>query len=232
MRKLCERETRRKRTRREKQDQPTEFDDMVASDEEDSDDGRTLLTAATRMSRMTKQSLKRRRDDKSQGRSMYSSMTQSSVRIKDDVNGEVQDMTDLTQTAWNVNDLPSDESDSEDDGVQIDDSGMIVVSDNPNKNSKETLTQDLVGLRRHNSSDTKSISSNNRSTKGKRNSKQQLGAAYKAKKAGGDAKKKGQKYDPYAYVPLDGRSYTKKNRRNAVEQMSSVVQKGRKRQRR
>lgn len=53
-----------------------------------------------------------------------------------------------------------------------------------------------------------------------------LGDAYKSKKAGGDVMKNGQKYEPYAYVPLDGRSYTKKNRRQAVEQMSSVVRGG------
>ena len=50
-----------------------------------------------------------------------------------------------------------------------------------------------------------------------------LGAAYKSNRAGGDVKKKGQAYEPYAYVPLDGKSYTKRNRGRAVEQMSTVV---------
>lgn len=56
-----------------------------------------------------------------------------------------------------------------------------------------------------------------------------LGAAYRSKKSGGDVKRKDQKLEPYAYVPLDGRSYSKKNRRAAVEQMSSVVRTGGKR---
>jgi ribosomal RNA-processing protein 12 len=236
MRKLSERDIRRKRMRRERRDQePANFDEMVASDEEDSDDGMTLLTAATRMSRMTKQSKKRGRGDRTEGRSTRSEKTTSSIRIKHDADGEVQDMTDLTRAAWNVDDLPSDEDDDDDDDVRIDDSGMIVVSDAP---PKESLTQDLMDLRRHNSSDTKSQAqsahtSKSQKSKGQGKSKQQqLGAAYKARKAGGDTKKKSHKYDPYAYVPLDGRSYTKKNRRNAVEQMSSVVYKGRKRQKR
>ena len=62
------------------------------------------------------------------------------------------------------------------------------------------------------------------------NDVRQLGAAYKSRKAGGDVKKKGQ-YEPYAYVPLDGRSYSKKNRRRAVEEMATVVPKGGKRKR-
>jgi ribosomal RNA-processing protein 12 len=53
--------------------------------------------------------------------------------------------------------------------------------------------------------------------------KSQLGAAYKSSKAGGDVKRKNQKYEPYAFVPLDGRTYTKKHRAGAVQQMEGVV---------
>ena len=56
-----------------------------------------------------------------------------------------------------------------------------------------------------------------------------LGAAYKSKKAGGDVRKKGQKYEPYAYVPLNAKDYTKKNRDKAVSKMGSVVRSKRKR---
>jgi len=58
-----------------------------------------------------------------------------------------------------------------------------------------------------------------------------LGAAYKSKKAGGDVKKKGQKYEPYAYVPLDAKDYTRKNRGKAVSKMGGVVRNGGKRKR-
>jgi len=49
------------------------------------------------------------------------------------------------------------------------------------------------------------------------------GVEFKSKKSGGDVKKKGAKFEPYAFVPLDGKAYTKKNRRGAVEQMDHVV---------
>jgi len=50
-----------------------------------------------------------------------------------------------------------------------------------------------------------------------------LGKAYKSKKAGGDVRKKGQKYEPYAFVPLDAKDYTRKNREKAVSKMGTVV---------
>jgi ribosomal RNA-processing protein 12 len=67
--------------------------------------------------------------------------------------------------------------------------------------------------------------------KQQKRSVQSLGAAYKSKKAGGDVMKKGQKFQPYAYVPLDGKSYTKKNRRGAVDKMATIVRGGGKRKR-
>lgn len=53
-----------------------------------------------------------------------------------------------------------------------------------------------------------------------------LGAEFRSKKAGGDVTKKNQKFEPYAYVPLDGKSYTKKNRAGTVARMSTVVRSG------
>ena len=49
------------------------------------------------------------------------------------------------------------------------------------------------------------------------------GARFKSKKAGGDVRRKGQKYEPFAYIPLDGKQYTKKHRGKAVENMGHVV---------
>ena len=65
--------------------------------------------------------------------------------------------------------------------------------------------------------------------KAKNDSAGSIGGAYKSKKAGGDVKKKGQQYEPYAYVPLNAKDYTKKNRSNAVKKMGSVVRGKRKR---
>ncbi|MEM1008894.1 MAG: hypothetical protein AAGJ35_07790 [Myxococcota bacterium] len=59
---------------------------------------------------------------------------------------------------------------------------------------------------------------------------QGYGAAFKSKKSGGGVKK-GQKFEPYANVPLDGKSYMKKNRRSALEKMTSVVRGGERKRR-
>lgn len=58
-----------------------------------------------------------------------------------------------------------------------------------------------------------------------------LGDAYKSSKAGGDVRRKGQSFDPFVYLPLDGKNYSKKNRRFAVQQLDKVVR-GRKKQKR
>jgi ribosomal RNA-processing protein 12 len=67
--------------------------------------------------------------------------------------------------------------------------------------------------------------------KAKSQQKQQpgIGAAYKSKKAGGDVRKKGQQYEPYAYVPLNAKDYTKKNREGAVSKMGTVVRNNKRR---
>merc|ERR1711982_231840 len=58
---------------------------------------------------------------------------------------------------------------------------------------------------------------------GKNNNVKELGAAYKSKKAKGDVKLQHQAYEPYAFVPLDSRNYSKKKRGMTVKQMGSVV---------
>lgn len=52
------------------------------------------------------------------------------------------------------------------------------------------------------------------------------GKEYRAKKAGGDMKKKG-KLEPYAYIPLDPKLMAKRNKRNAVDRYSNNVGKRR-----
>jgi ribosomal RNA-processing protein 12 len=213
---------------------------MADSDEEDSDDGRTLATGMTRMSRMSRissgKTLKRgHMETASFAQSTKSGRNKSTtMRIKNDVDGNVTDVKDLK--AVRFSESPSDESDFEED-MEFDSSGKLVVHDmeeldSTNKKddgdtifsfkSKRSTTSERSALTR----DTRD------STKKKKkalNNGARLGSAYKAKKAGGDTKKKGQKFEPYAYMQLDGRNYSKKNRRQAVEQMSSVVHQGNKR---
>jgi len=247
MRKLSEREARRKNSRRyeEAQENPG-YDVMVDSEgEEDSDAGLTLVTGMTRVSRMSrvmsqsgKQTLKRGRSDaetyaKSAGKSTKSGRAKASVRIKNDVGGDALDLKELKTVRFAES--GSDDSDSDGD-VEFDASGKLVVHD----------IEDGFSTVNHDDDETMFTSKSQRSmtskvsklsrAKDERKKNQKLsarpGQSYKSKRAGGDVKRKGQKYEPYAYVQLDGRSYSKKNRRNAVEQMSSVVQRGNKRQKR
>jgi ribosomal RNA-processing protein 12 len=56
------------------------------------------------------------------------------------------------------------------------------------------------------------------------------GAAYKNKKAGGDVQRKGQ-LEPYAYIPLNPKLLSKKNKGEAVKTFGAVVGKKKKRER-
>jgi ribosomal RNA-processing protein 12 len=112
-----------------------------------------------------------------------------------------------------------------DDEVKFDEHGRLVIAlDESDAEHQDTETDVIKKEKLENKGAGRPLHQPGRNQKGRK-----LGEAYKARKAGGDVRKKGQKFDPYAYVPLDGRSYTKKNRRNAVEQLDAVVR-GRKRQ--
>lgn len=140
----------------------------------------------------------------------------------------------------------NEEDDDDEDGdedFEYDSLGRIVISDSVSMPSGKLMVieqndSDYDGVVQRNDygkrrrvsklESVKLIKSENDTAKGTkqkigRNPTTAFGAAYKSKKAGGDVKKKGQKYEPYAYVPLDAKDYTKKNRSKAVSKMSSVV---------
>lgn len=238
MRKLDEREKRRRRAQKEDEIvQARNFDELVESDEEDSDDGRTFMTGATGFTRHTRQ------EKSSAGKSVIS--TRSSVasrkskaasvpkiRLPDETDGEILDilgskMAKRVHFAGN----DDDDSDSDDEVMEFNEEGKIIVREDDSDDEKEehTMTSQHGSYKRRRISkfEAAKVARNEKSSK-KKHSQQTpgYGAAYTSKKAGGDVKKKGQKYEPYAYVPLDGRAYSKKNRKNAVAQMSSVVRKG------
>mmetsp|Transcript_2966 Transcript_2966/g.3344 ORF Transcript_2966/g.3344 Transcript_2966/m.3344 type:complete len:1294 (+) Transcript_2966:140-4021(+) len=236
MRKLSEREARRKKTRRNQQSDDTrDYEDMADSDEEDSDDGRTLVTGMTKMSRMSRMSsrrtLKRRHIETSSLAQSTKSMSKSTVRIKNDTDGNVTDVKDLKTVRFSES--PSEESEFEED-MEFDSSGKLVVHDIDeldlanNMDDGDTI---LSFKSKRSTSERSSLTRKKDSTKKKKasNNGEKLGSAYKSKKAGGDTKKIGQKFEPYAYMRLDGRNYSKKNRRNAVDEMSAVVRGGKKR---
>jgi len=50
-----------------------------------------------------------------------------------------------------------------------------------------------------------------------------LESSLNLKKAGGDAKKKDQKYEPFAYMPLQRKNLNKRNKSKAKTQFKAIV---------
>lgn len=242
-------------------DHTNAFDEMMESDEEDSDDGRTFMTGMTGFTKMTGRTGKSVRSaamDKSDRRSIAAS-TMASIRsqktnetraprLRAEADGEVLDMLDakMTKSVQFADDVVNDSDDDDDGGImEFDDAGRLVVPDDLDDNvalAEEGNTlydgdendEIKVGGKKRRLSKFESAKvarAEAQKKKGSKNQPKALGAAYKSKKAGGDVKRKDQKYEPYAYVPLDGKSYTKKHRRAAVEQMSTVVRHGKRKRR-
>ena len=180
-----------------------------------------------------------------------SAKSASGPRIKAELQGEILDMLDASKMAKSVrfadtnmhdNDFSDDDDDGMDD-VQFDNQGRIIISEGMQKvNGGKGATDDFDsddddenlqlkaggGKRRRVSkfesvkvAKAEKVAANAR--KQSKKAETSIGSAYKSKKAGGDVKKKGQKYEPYAYVPLNAKDYSKKNRSSAVSKMSSVV---------
>jgi ribosomal RNA-processing protein 12 len=255
MRKLAERGARRKVQLRSQQEQKSvDFDDMIGSDEDDSDDGRTLMTGATGFTKMTGRTGKslgtqtaksvKSRSSRTAAESTATSKgsrANASIRLRNDADGEVFDVADLTAKSVRFAENDSEDTDSEGGAVEFDGAGKLVIRDDFEDNlaSKgDNYNEDdeiFVAGKKRRLSRFESAKIEKEEQKKKQHSKSAtlgLGASYRSKKAGGDVKRKGQKFEPYAYVPLDGRSYTKKNRKQAVEQMTTVVRRGGKRQKR
>jgi ribosomal RNA-processing protein 12 len=162
-------------------------------------------------------------------------------QITAELNGEVLDLLDSSKMARSVRfaDMTmhdKDFSDDEDDAgdVHVDNQGRIVISDglptmgghkasmeyDSDDNEEEENLDLKVGGKRRRVSKFESVkmarvekdAAKAKKAKNKQQQTQSLGAAYKSKKAGGDTIKKNQKYEPYAYVPLNAKDYTKKNR--------------------
>jgi ribosomal RNA-processing protein 12 len=250
MRKLEERAARRRAANREDGAQgPQNFDDMVDSDEYDSDEGKTLMTGATGLTRkaaktqMSAKSGALSQTSKTRASSVRSKATMAgTVRLPSENDGEVVNILNLNKKQVQFAD---EDSDSDSDGIlEFDDHGRLVVNDDDDMQDEVVDMADAVhehanigsnsNKRRklNKGGESESVNSGKSKSKNDRNKKvRDLGASYKSRKAGGDVKKKGQKFEPYAYVPLDGRSYSKKNRRRAVEQMATVVPQGGKRKR-
>eukprot|EP00577_Skeletonema_sp_RCC1716_P003867 CAMPEP_0113415892 /NCGR_PEP_ID=MMETSP0013_2-20120614/24822_1 /TAXON_ID=2843 ORGANISM="Skeletonema costatum, Strain 1716" /NCGR_SAMPLE_ID=MMETSP0013_2 /ASSEMBLY_ACC=CAM_ASM_000158 /LENGTH=1488 /DNA_ID=CAMNT_0000302905 /DNA_START=42 /DNA_END=4508 /DNA_ORIENTATION=- /assembly_acc=CAM_ASM_000158 len=182
-----------------------------------------------------------------------SAKSTSGPRIKAELQGEILDMLDSSKMAKsvrfadaNMNDNDFSDDDDGMDDMQFDNQGRIIISDGLQKVSgdkgaaddfdseddDENLQLKAGGGKRRRVSKFESVKvakAERDAVNARKQSKQSkkptssLGSAYKSKKAGGDVKKKGQQYEPYAYVPLNAKDYSKKNRSNAVSKMGTVV---------
>jgi ribosomal RNA-processing protein 12 len=212
VKKLGKPENKAKKTTNDRVREKT-VDEMMASDEEDSGD--ELKWPDIARGRGLNENRRKRGYHEEGGSARDSS--QVLIRNNDFAGLEVKD---LARTVDH-------ESDSDDDGgITFDDRGRLVVTTRSN-DARQSPEDYIVSLT--NSSMARNMEK--RVHVGQEQRGKKLGAAYKSKKAGGDVTRKGQKFDPYAYVPLDGKSYTKKNRHRAVDQLDSVVR-GRKRHKR
>lgn len=250
MRKLSERAARRKEAQR--QDGKSEivrFDEMMESDEEDSDDGKTLMTGATKFTELTGRtgrSIRQAAIEKSERQALQSKKTSASTvatnrsaaesaRLKNEKDGNVHDLLDPV-VSKSVRFAADDDSqdDSSDGGMmEFDELGRLVVHDDLDEvstrqqtaldNDEEVDNLETRGYKKRKISKFENAKIAREEAQRKKGRTKSLGAAYKSKKSGGDVKKKGQKFEPYAFVPLDGKSYTKNNRRKAIESMSTVV---------
>jgi len=245
MRKLEQRQKRKKDIRKRDAMEANDFEDMLGSVEEDSEDGRTLTSRMTGASRLTgwnsgaKSMVSR---SKAISTNAPTKNGRSAILLSEEADGEVVDMlgSKVQRQVTFAEDQADDTEDSFDGMMEFDDDGKLVVYDGVEAKASapvadDNLSQRLNKRRRYNSSGSAKESQGpvaGQQKDKKQNRRRDLGAAYKSKKAGGDVKKKNQKYEPYAFVPLDGRQYSKKNRRSTVDQMSSVVRTGGKRKRR
>lgn len=182
-------------------------------------------------------------------------------RIHKEKDGEVFDLLDPRMSKHvhfeDNNDGGNSDFDDDDDNsgvMEFDEKGRLVVQDDmaSSKKNQVSFNDDLdldeddeienAEIRRGGKrmkmskfEDAKMAKAKANADKSRKKQKQDgvksLGSAYKSKKAGGDVKKKSQKYEPYAYVPLDGKSYSKKNRGKAVNQMATVVKTGKRKHR-
>jgi ribosomal RNA-processing protein 12 len=227
MRKLDERRKRKKSAEREARQKTGKFDDLIDSDEEDSDDGRTFMSGMTGFSRRSGR-LSRANTTSSTKKS--TSRLAKKIRLPNGSDGNVVDMLgSKVSKLVHFDDDIADDSDSDSMAMEFDDNGKLVVRNDDETNIQEPVvnsSSSLLDRTKKRRKTGQGEQSKKGSTKGGA-----MGAAYKSTRAGGDVMKKGQQYEPYALIPLDGRAYTKKNRRTTVDQMSTVVRGSSKRKR-
>ena len=124
----------------------------------------------------------------------------------------------------------ADDSDDDIDDFKRDKFGKIIITEEEkDKSFNQSRKRNKRDFDSENASndDESSIEEDQKSKVPKRSKKkkrveQAFGKEFKAKKAEGDAKFKGQKTDPYAYIPLDHRMLNKRKKHQAVKRFQGV----------
>lgn len=225
--------------------------DSDENDSDDGRTFMTGVTGFTKMTSGSRKSTKSAMSMKSIAKSVRS-MTKSMQSVKStatsgpridtsgEKSGEILDMLDSKITKNVRFNEENDDSDFSDDGeaMEFDVSGKLVVGgdDKINFGNDHDVDDDIENAEIHRGSKKQRISkfagavasrdevhAKKNRKKHQENKTKELGASYKSKKSGGDVWKKDQKFEPYAFVPLDGKKYAKKTRGKTVEQMATVV---------
>jgi len=251
--KLANREARKKQQQKQQQQQDDHnqntigYDEMLDEDDHENDSlmGRTLVTGMTtkysRKSSATKAAILAQANANVRIAETKDGNVLDLLDHNNDQSKQVRfaDMEDDDEDGW-----------SEDGAMEFDEDGRLVVVDEDDDVTLSTKkSKHLQGdvddddndggggvKKRRRGNDNSSYQKNNKleQAKQRRNDRhlsknnntlksKALGAAYKSNKAGGDVKRKNQKFEPYAFMPLDGKKYTKKFRRGTVQQMETVV---------
>lgn len=124
-----------------------------------------------------------------------------------------------------------DEEDDDGEDFETDAKGRYIIPDDDDYTSKRSrrsvrdemsVEQDMAGEEEEDDNDVQSRPSMQTKRKLPKRKEQSFGKEFKARKAGGDAKYKGAKTDPYAYIPLDHRMLNKRKKFQAVKQFNGV----------
>ncbi|OQR95803.1 hypothetical protein THRCLA_07560, partial [Thraustotheca clavata] len=199
IRKTKEREDRQKDKKHT--DKPQSFEEfMQDSDDEGSDD----------------ENVKSNKSNMSKGKPM-ASMKGTKSYIKENANDEIVDFLDNSAFKNIVNTRKTKKHDDANDEFEFSKDGRIIIPGEPEADEDASMESDDEDVVRRDVQ--KQLEQMGLDKKRKRDN--DIGQEYKAKKAGGDVKKKG-KLEPYAFIPLDPKLMAKRNKRSAVSKFEKV----------
>ncbi|OQS01528.1 hypothetical protein ACHHYP_00672 [Achlya hypogyna] len=138
--------------------------------------------------------------------------------IKENAEDEIVDFLDNSAFKNIVNSRKTKKHADDDGDFEFSKDGRLIVPGEPDADEDAAMESDDEDVVRRDVQ--KQLEQMGLGKKRKRG-EPEAGQEYKAKKAGGDIKKKG-KLEPYAFIPLDPKLMAKRNKRNAVSRFEKV----------